>query len=68
MALTVGGLRHRPAEHDLPGRIEPMAGESVDDLIPDIPLQTIEVLWRFGAATSRKNWDHGEFGGSFAAH
>jgi hypothetical protein len=28
MALTDGGLCHRPAEHDLPGRVDPVTGKA----------------------------------------
>src|SRR5262249_926580 len=68
LALADDGLRHRPAEHDLPGRVDPVTWQGIDDLTPKAPLETIEVIRRFGATTTSKNWDHGRSGGRFAGH
>jgi hypothetical protein len=51
----------RPLRLDPWQQVDPVTWQGIDNLTPKIPLQTIEVIRSFRAATSRKNRDHGEF-------
>jgi hypothetical protein len=68
LLLCRRGLGREPTEQDLPGGVEPMAGQRVDDLGPDAPLDRVEVRRRLRATLSGDAGDDGERGGGFARH
>ena len=57
------GDRHlsgRAAQDDLAGKVDPLSGQRVNDVIPCPRLDRIEHLWRFRAASAGDHWNDGK--------
>jgi hypothetical protein len=67
-ALTERDLRHHLLQDELTSRIQPMAWEAVDHVVPRLRLDGIESFRRFRAALPREEGDDGNIGGGSAGH
>jgi hypothetical protein len=62
LSLRDRSLGDQTAENELAGRVEPMAGQRIDDFTPYALLDKIQVRRWFRAAPPRDTRDNGERG------
>ena len=65
--LSDRGLRHQPAEDQLPGRIKPVSRQGSDHVPPDAALQGIKAFRRLRTALAGHHGDDGQRRLGFAA-
>src|SRR5262245_9872262 len=65
--LRDGGLRDQATKNELPGKIEPMRWERVDDVPPNLLFESIQAGRRFRAALTRHDGHYRKRGCRLAA-
>src|SRR5215469_15537659 len=68
LSLRDRGLGDQTAENELAGRVEPVAGQRIDDFTPYALLDEIQVRRWLRAAPPWDAGDNGERGCGFAGH